>query len=324
MSDKSSPFAIQILPRVSMSWDQFVASTPRNSIALDGVVRGGPRFDPATNHVNFDHHDGVVREATMSTGMQVYFAIKGGLMEGLRIDGTPQISIYINDTDQDTSFAVWLLLHYKLFEGVQSIPNINRLLALNDRWDITGGAFPLNVDDTIVRQYTWVFRPYVDLRKSGELARATEPVLRDNLEAILARMDKFLMGQAEETALDTRREILYDSPIYKIVHEIGGSEARYMLFSNGMNAFISLVARRGDGKYVYSVGRRSRYIPFPVEKLYRDFNEAEGCTLEEGWNGSDIIGGSPRMLGSSLSWEQLRDITNRRLQKEGILVASTQ
>lgn len=315
MTEHSSPFTIHILPRVMLSWDEFVRTTPPRSIALDGVVRGGPQFDPHTCHVNFDHHDGVVREATMSTAMQVFYAIKGGLAESLMHGGRVDAHIYINDTDQDTSLAVWLLINYKKFEGTQSIPHINRLLALTDRWDITGGAFPMNLDDGLIASQTWVFQPYTDLRKSGLLAQANEAVLRSNLEAVLGRLNRFMMGQAEEVPLDTRHIILFDSPEFKIVDEIGGNDARYHLFSKGMNAFISIVARRADGRFVYTVGRRSRYIPFPVSDLYADFTAADGLTRENGWNGSDIVGGSSRALGSGLSWETLRDLTQTRLRE---------
>ena len=314
-------FVIHILPRESMSWEEFLNNTPPRSIALDGVVRGGPNFDPETCHLNSDHHDGVIREVTMSTAMQIYFAIKGGLFKAFVVNGKGPIHIYINDTDQDTAFAVWLLLNYKLFEGTQSIPTINRLLALNDRWDITGGAFPMNLDDRLVRNHNWIFRPYTDLRKSGLLARANADMLRDNLDAILRRLDLYLMGQALEEDLDTRREILFDSPVYKIVDEIGGNEARYLLFSQGMDAFVSLVARRDDGRFVYSIGRRSRYIiQFPVPSLYDVLNEVEGLTRENGWNGSDIVGGSSRLSGSGLTWQQIRDLLNNYLRSLNILV----
>lgn len=304
---------LHILPRKTMEWDAFIRETPRNSIALDGMVRGGPRFDMKTLHANFDHHDGVVREATMSTAMQVFMAIKGGLMESFRQNGKPFANVYINDTDQDTSYAVWLLCNYKLIEGVQSLPQMNRLLYLDDKWDITGGGFPMNLNEKLVRQHCWVFAPYTELRKSGRLSQADENILRDNIEAVMKRLNSFMMGEADEKELDTRHTILYDSPTFKIVDEIGGNEARYYLFSKGMNAFISLVATRGDGKSVWSVGRRSQFIPFPVQELYVDFNEAEGLTADNGWGGSDIIGGSSREYGSSLTWEKLAEITEKRL-----------
>lgn len=304
-------FQTRILPRQSLTWDEFISIAPARSIALDGVVKGGPNYNEATQHVNFDHHDNVVREATMSTAKQVYFAIKGGLMKTF---GKGACTIYVNDTDQDTCLAVWLLLHYMLFEGIGSIPVINRLLDLDDKWDITGGAFPMNLSGQLVRQHNWIFEPYSELRKSGKLASADESVLRDNLEAVISRLTQYHMGQGGEKELDTRHEILFDHSRFKIVDEIGGNEARYVLLSQGMDAYISLVARRPDGRFVYTVGRRSRYIPFPVTKLYAAFNAAEGFEDGKGWNGSDIIGGAPRATGSALSWEQLRDITLETIQ----------
>lgn len=319
MSAQSAPFDIHIMPRTRMTWERFLHITPPNSIALDGAVMSGPRCDDKTHHLNFDHHDCVVRDATMSTAMQVYFAIKGDLMD--RLPQGKRWSVYINDTDQDTAFAVWLLLNYKLFEGVQTIPHVSRLLGITDKWDITGGAFPMNLADKLVREHAWVFQPYSDLRKSGRLATADECVMRDNLDAVLSRLDQFMMGQSGTKALDTRHEILYDSPAFKVVDEIGGNEARYLLFSEGMKAFISIVARRPDGRLVCSIGRKSQHVRFPVSQLYLDFNalEGEGVSPLNGWGGSGIVGGSSRESGTGLSWEQLRDATNRRLRMDGII-----
>ncbi len=47
---------IVIEPRKIVTWEEFVASTPPKSIALDGFVFGGPKWDPTTPHANFDHH----------------------------------------------------------------------------------------------------------------------------------------------------------------------------------------------------------------------------------------------------------------------------
>ena len=301
-----------------MTWEQFLSETPERSIALDGVVSGGPRWDESTLHANFDHHDGVVREATMSTAMQVLFAIKGGLM--VRMNGA--YNVYVNDPDQDTSFAVWLLQHHKQFTGVQSHPVINRLLALNDRWDITGGAFPMSLDDSLVRQHCWVFSPYTDMRKSGELASAREGI-RNCIMACGENLTAAFLGQAKEKMLDTRYEILYASDRFKIVDEIGGNEARYHLFAQGMldNGYISLVARRHDGRFVYTIGRRSQYVDFPMAKLYAALSAAERVftvfgsseTKTSPWGGSDLIGGSNREFGSGLTWEQIRDIVKKEL-----------
>ena len=71
---------LHVLPRQTMTWDCFVKNTPPGSIALDGLVPEAPNTNVLTRHINFNHHEGVVRGATMSTCMQVYIEIKQGLM----------------------------------------------------------------------------------------------------------------------------------------------------------------------------------------------------------------------------------------------------
>lgn len=294
---------IHFHPRESWTWSRFL-ETPRCSIALDGMVSGGPTYDPAGLHVNFDHHDGVVREATMSTAMQVYFAIKGGLMRRFA-----PAEVFVNDTDQDTALAAWLLAKHKLFEGPSSVPHIQRLLALTDRWDITGGAFPMNLDDVLVEEHNWVFDAYSSFRKSGALARATPEELRGNLEATFGRLDRYLMGSAERLALDTRHTFIdrldLGATSLFFVDEIGGNTARYFLYNHrDMQAFVARVATRPDGRFVYSIGRRSRYVDFDIPRMLQSLSAHDIGP----WGGSDIIGGSNRERGSALDWPDIRRI----------------
>ncbi len=313
----NSQIELHMEPRRTMSWEEFAAVAQRASVALDGIVRGGPRYDEKKLIANFDHHDGVVREATMSTCMQVYYAIKGGMMRRFAED-SEKVHVWMNDTDQDSALAFMLLDHYKMFEGAASNPAVSRLLEITNRLDITAGGFPMNLNAKVVKQRNWLFAPYTELRKSGNLASASAEVLRDNLEAMNARFEQFLMGGAEEIGADTRHEILHKSSQgYWLVNEIGGTDAREFLFSKGMDAYISVVAKRPDGARVITVGRRSRYIPFPVNELFEVYNEAEGLSRENGWNGSDIVGGSPRRTGTRLTDNQIVELTDRYLSSGG-------
>ncbi len=297
---------LNIWPRKVVTWEEFCHITPPKSVALDGLVHGGPKREGL--RANFDHHSDVVREATMSTAMQVFFAIKGGYMT--RLGG--ECNVYINDPDQDTSLATWFLKRYSLFTGVQSHPAINRLLTLNDRLDITGGAFPMVLDDEVAEMHAWVFDPYTNLRISGKLASADEHAMRSCVEAIYERLNCVLMGSAGRRPLHKEHVILYDSRYnFKIVDEVGGNEARYYLFSKGMDAFISLVSRAEDNTFVYSIGKRSQDIDFPVQDLYRVLNERETCS--DTWGGSDIVGGCGRQHRSKLTWQEIRDIVESYL-----------
>jgi len=71
---------LHILPRVVTTWKEFVETHPIRSIALDGYVKGEPRFNREGTHVNFNHHEDVNRLATRCTASQVSMAIMGGLL----------------------------------------------------------------------------------------------------------------------------------------------------------------------------------------------------------------------------------------------------
>jgi hypothetical protein len=312
-----------IQPRVTVSPDKFISGSPdnnsnlaprdnnANSITLDGYMSGGPNLWRDQRIVNFDHHENVVSSATMSTCKQVYLAIKQGLFtmfEGVK----PYV--YINDVDQDTALAVWLLENHHLFEGSSNNPIINRLISLTDMLDITAGAFPINLNDNLTQTHCWIFKPYSDFRTSGLLAKATPDQMAHNLEQTMGRIGQMMMGAAEKCKLDTRHEIFWKDDIMTIVNEIGGNDARYYLYSKGMKAHISLVSIRDDGRFVWSVGRQSSYIPFDIREFFVQMNlrdrlpNGDMLPANEQAGGSDLIGGSSRLHGSSLGWKEMRDI----------------
>ena len=173
-----------------------------------------------------------------------------------------------------------------------------------------------------VRQQNWVFEDYNEFRKSGALAKANSEEMKSNLEKTIFRINELMNGRAKEKDFDTRHEIFYKSHNgYWVVNEIGGNEARCYLFSKGMNAYISLVATRPDGRFVYTIGRRSGYIKyFDVNGLVDSFNKEEGLTRENGWGcpswTTSNVGGSSRKLGSGVKWQRLAELTDRILTKK--------
>jgi hypothetical protein len=298
---------IIIEPGKQVSWEEF-NSTKLNSIALDGYVTDGPKWDETKLNANFDHHNGVVREATMSTAMQIYFAIKGGLME--RYENST-LNIYINDVDQDTTMAIWLIKNYKLFTGTNSVPHVNRIMSLNDKMDITGGAFPISINDNVYFQHCWIFQPYTELRTSGNIAKGDKQVFENCLEAIMSRLDKLLMGMAGEYKPKADYQILKSTDDLIVIDEtLGGIEARHYLFAHDMikKSYLSIIAKKDDGSFVYTIGKKSRYIKLPLKEIFSKLNELEETLNGSNcWGGSDIIGGSPRATGSRLSWQTISD-----------------
>ena len=130
------------------------------------------------------------------------------------------------------------------------------------------------------------------------------------LENVLGRINKMILGQQKRLPLDTRYEILHKSEKgFWVVNEIGGNDARYALFAEGMDAYVSLVATKDDQTMVVVIGKRSPYIPFDVSKTLEALNIVE--PLAKGWGGLDLVGGSPRKTGTGLTPVQIISVAEQ-------------
>jgi hypothetical protein len=74
--------------------------------------------------------------------------------------------------------------------------------------------------------------------------------------------------------------------------------------SDGNHAVI-LWQQRDDGNNQYTYYRRSALVSFNLQELYATANATEGCSPGEGHGGSDNMGGSPLLHGSTIGPEQL-------------------
>lgn len=84
------------------------------------------------------------------------------------------------------------------------------------------------------------------------------------------------------------------------------------------------MCRRPDGRKTYSVIRGSPYDEdvFQVPKLIEAFQAAEDRPEVRIWGGSNLAAGSDSELGSSLDWQQLKEITES-VVKDAYLAANT-
>lgn len=308
---------LYVEPRMVKSWNEFITQNPPFSIALDGYVFGKPMFDPSGPFANYNHHEEVDRLATRSTTGQVYVAIKQGLINAYAKKGKVACNIYVNDPDQDTCLAVWLLNNYERINGTKSEPLINRLVDIEDLLDTTGGSYPFDPNAKIMKQVAWVFEPYTTARQEGRLADMGRTEMELVIEAVGSRISKHVMGNGSEINPATKYIRLGGGQNWAMIKEIG-AQARSALFHDGIMAYVA-VREKQNGKYVYTIGKISPYINFPIESLYTIFNSEEGIGPQnpDRWNGGDIIGGSPRNSGSSLAPAELEKIINKVLQTQG-------
>jgi hypothetical protein len=291
-------------------WEEFVKKAPSRSIALDGYISGGPRYDDEHKILNLNHHEDVDRLATRATCGQVLMAIRQGLFQVFRHDEGPVATVYVNDCDEDVATAWYLLKHHAVCEQAMN-PLLNRLVMMEDALDATAGAYPFPADLPVLRELAWVFEPYRRFRLSGGLDRKDAGAYRCVIEDVESRIARHVTGGGGEQALDTRYERLGGGHGWAMVRE-SGAQARTGMFSDGIRAYVS-VRERPDGTFTYVVGRMSQFIPFNLRRIFERCNVAEDSFHNEEnkrlpgdlWGGGDTIGGSPRVEGSRINPDNL-------------------
>lgn len=302
-------------PGIVKNWNEFCDSTPPFSIALDGFVTTGPKFNEKGPHVNFNHHEDVDRLATRSTCAQVLMAIRQGLFD--RFNGEV-VHIWENDCDEDVCLSDFILHNAHLAQNTMN-PLLNRLVLMEDILDTTAGAYPFPTNLPILKEMAWIFEPYRSFRLQGGLdkkdARAFESIVVDAGNRIM----NYILGKGEMIKLDTRYERIGGGKGWAMIKEIG-AQARTGLFSDGIHAYVA-VRERSDGKWAYVVGRMSIFVPFDVPKIISRANQMEFNISEDKmdllwehtkdpWGGGNTIGGSPRLEGSSIPPSELEKLIN--------------
>lgn len=294
-----------------MTWAQFCRASEPFAIALDGYVAEGPRFDPTGPRANFNHHEGVDRLATRSTSGQILLAIRQGLFETFRDDHGPRAVAYVNDCDEDVCMSWYLLSHGYLAAPTMN-PLLNRIVGVVDMLDTTAGAYPLPIGLPLLEELAWIFEPYRRFRASGELDRRDADAFRSVITDVTNRIGEYVAGHGRSIPLDTRYEIIGGGAGWVLVRE-HGSQARTALFADGHRAFVA-VRERPDGRFAYSAGRMSPFVPFPIPEILAALTAAEGDS-EVRWGGGNTIGGSDRSRGSRLSPSDVQRIVEDVLRR---------
>ena len=203
----------------------------------------------------------------------------------------------------------WTILkHHYDVESTMN-PLVNRLVAMEDALDCTAGAYPFPSDLPALQEMAWIFQPYRLFRSGGGLSKKSPIAFRSVIEDVEARIIKHLTGRGDSIPLDTRySQIDRVGPV--VIVDEKGAQARTGMFADGIRMFVSV--RPGDHSTTYTIGKMSKFEPLDLDALTRRLNEAEGCTTDR-WGGADIVIGSPRVGGSKLTLEQIKDLIGAAL-----------
>lgn len=301
-------------PRKVYSWNEFIGVKPPFSIGLDGIIDSPTIRQPSGPYANFDHHSGVDRMATRTTSEQVALEINMGLFRTFSDRGIPTANIFVNDADEDTSLAVWLLQNHSLVER-HGNPPINRLVFCEGMLDCTAGAYPFG-DMGIRRKMAHIFQPYSEARYAGKLTDLDGPTMKNLIEKVGERITEYVSNGGTELELRGYYKKIGGGRSWIMVQETGPA-SRMAMFNDGIDAFVALVSEK-DGKYVYSIGKRSVWCPFNLPLIYDALNSLEKDIVKDRnrWGGSDTIGGSPRETGSQLAPQKLETIINQILESK--------
>lgn len=289
------------------NWQQFVRETPEYSIGLE-VMDDTPGH--VGHHVHFDHHAGVVREVTMSAAMQAYLAVRQGRLMQRWLQYQCPVPVYVWNADQDVCLAVFILDYHELLERLHAEPLLRWIVQFNNKIDVCGGLYPIDLEEVVRNHFTWVFEPYSRQRMQGK-AQGDTQLVKDTIRQVCNRLEALLLGRAGTAPITAQPEILYTSPHgFVIVDEKGDPNSRLVLAAQGYTNLISLVCTRANGRYTYSVIRGSPYDDdvFDVTWLIEAFQAAEDLPACRIWGGSNLAAGSDSEWGSSLHWTRLRDI----------------
>ncbi|MGD9052142.1 MAG: hypothetical protein PVG17_09845, partial [Desulfobacterales bacterium] len=231
---------VYLEPRVVVKWADFIHIKPRFSIALDGYVKGPPRFLIQGPYANFNHHEGVARIATRSTCAQIYYYIRLGLLDTFQKKGKPHARVYINDVDQDACLSCWLLKNSDKLEGLRFDNLLVQMILFEDILDASAGAYPVHPDNPQIHRQAWVYEPYTQARADGSIYRMSKKEMQEILQAVCARIDAAIAGHAQKIELDTRYEKIGGGPGWQMIRE-EGPYARTKLFSQKIKAYVALV-----------------------------------------------------------------------------------
>ncbi len=285
-----------------MSWEQFCRVTPPYSIAIDGYVNTGPRYQKPRQggpRANYNHHEEVARLPTRATCAQVLLETRLGLFEAFRVGSEPTCKVFANDCDYDVC-ATWVVLKHSWIAEQVINPQLNKLISAVDFLDTTGGAYPYPKDMPLLRHLAWVFEPYTDFRFSGQILKRIPHQFVAVVENVESRILDFLQGNGKTLPLNFTYEVLGGGSNWKMVREIG-PQARTKILFDGIKAYISV--REGEaGVYHYTFFRISDKIDFDVPGIIGAANRLENDPTRT-HGGGDTIGGTDRDKGSKISPE---------------------
>ncbi len=284
-------------PGETVTFAEFCAQTDGPGIAVDGYVSGPSAWSKDGPHASFNHHEGGRRLFTRATCEQARLAVAHGLWDQMLHDGVPGAEVHVNDADPDVCTAVYVLGHPERLDDVA----VERLVAAEGIIDTTAAFWcPPSVDADFLAALAWVYEPCFDARAAGRAADA--PGLPALIEAVIERIEAHVDGRGgSRPAWGDFEERGRRGGVVAVVEH--GPYARMALRRAGIHAVVA-ERRAGPCRHI-TLAKASPFAGPDLDRAYGRLNELERCGPDQRWGGSDLVGGSPRRMGTALPLDEI-------------------
>jgi hypothetical protein len=292
-------------------------------ILLDGAGSFGPLLDHKRKLYNLDHHKGCERTFTLATCEQALLLVHGGLdlSEG-------DWSVYANEPDLDTLFALWCLLNHARLRDLRQrardvlLPMIRLEGAIdangNQLAEVCGlpsdvlGEAQLRLEHLLARERR--VRSRGDWQNVDLDAYTVE--MLGEIDRMVYSADDFRdYGSVEEiyghTEIGERR-------VAVVCRDGAGIYAVEKLLKERWGDQLGLIALE-KGRGTYTLRRAAALSDIDLNRAYELLNlldrNVDGRPPGKRWGGSDNIGGSPRPTGSALRPSELLEVLGRAYRR---------
>ena len=169
----------------------------------------------------------------MSAAMQAYIAVRQGRLMERWLRRRSPIPVYVWNADQDVCLAAFVLEYHELLERSEGDPLLRWIVQYNNKIDVCGGLYPVNLDELVKNHFTWVFEPYRQQRARGRV-QGDEALIESTIREVCDRMLALMEGKGGITPITAAPEVLYESPYnFIIADEKGDPNSRLVLAAAG-------------------------------------------------------------------------------------------
>ena len=281
---------------------------PAGTIFLDGAAQGEPFVDFKNDLYNLDHPEECVQ--TLATCEQALLLIRKGLDLRKR-----DWSVWANDSDLDTIFAIWVLLNHLRFNDDAAVRDkVMPLLRLEGAIDAHGPeaqyltALPPDLLRSITAMRKQLQQQEFVLKSYG---RWSEFDLLEYIADRLRAIDEMVYGPESFADLHEVDELARAEMANGLVALVCAADADMDTIQAQLQRFYG--ERLGvlifqDGASNYRVRQIDRNLPALLGGAFERLNlldPAAASGVENRWGGSMEEGCSPRKTGSSLTPGQI-------------------